>query len=166
MPGTPAKAASPPGVPKEFTAVSGDQSVKLNWRANPLLSYRLYWSTTPGTGVSGIHIDGVIPPFVHQSLTNGPRYNYVLSASNSSGENLPTGEVTAVPEGPTTVPEPPRGVIALAGDQAVTLRWDPVPHADYYNVYWSQTSDAGITGTQIANVRSPYGHLNLSNDTG
>ncbi len=56
------------------------------------------------------------------------------------------------------------GIIAIAGDQKVTLSWDPAANATSYNIYWSNTN--GVTkynGTKITSASNPYIHNSLTN---
>jgi len=51
------------------------------------------------------------------------------------------------------------GVIAIPGDEIVTISWDESPDAVSYNIYWSES--LGLTtdnGTLISNTVSPYTH--------
>ncbi len=58
----------------------------------------------------------------------------------------------------------PQGVTAEAGNEKVTLSWNPVAGATSYNVYWS-TSGTLTTdnATKIAGVATPYAHGGLTN---
>lgn len=63
-------------------------------------------------------------------------------------------------------PSKPQNVVAIPGDEIVTITWDLDPNATMYNIYWSES--AGLTtnnGTLISNVISPYTHTGRSSGT-
>jgi len=64
-------------------------------------------------------------------------------------------------------PWPPKNLSAAEGDKQVTISWDTVPNADFYNVYWSTTPGVNkVTGQKIDNiVDNSYVHTGLENGT-
>ena len=67
----------------------------------------------------------------------------------------------------------PANVVATAGDSSVQLIWDPVPNADFYHVYWSDSASTApnsgkpagtITGAQ-GNVKPKFTVTQLNNGT-
>lgn len=67
---------------------------------------------------------------------------------------------------PPAVNAAPTGVAATAGYGQIIVRWNSVPGANSYNLYWSTSS--GITkstGIQIPNVIAPYKHGGRTNET-
>ena len=151
--------AAVPGAPTGVTASGGFQKVTLSWGAvGSATSYNLYWAKAAGvTPATGTRIPSVSSPYVHQSLTAGTTYYYVVTAQNSVGESAPSAEVSAVPTSTQTVPVAPTGVTASAGVNQVTVAWSPVSDATSYNIYWSAT--VGVTpatGTPIVNAVSPF----------
>jgi arabinogalactan endo-1,4-beta-galactosidase len=66
---------------------------------------------------------------------------------------------------PSTVPSPPSAT-ATAGYKQVMLKWDSVPGATSYNLYWSLSAAISVaTGTAILNVTSPYIQTDLVTGT-
>jgi Leucine-rich repeat (LRR) protein len=64
----------------------------------------------------------------------------------------------------TAKPTQPNNLIAVAGDQQVSLYWLTIPNASSYNLYWSNSPGVNPSnGTQIANITSGYVHQNLTN---
>jgi fibronectin type 3 domain-containing protein/lysophospholipase L1-like esterase len=60
-------------------------------------------------------------------------------------------------------PSTPTGVVAVAGCASATVSWDNVVGATGYNIYWANTDEVSkSTGTEIANVTSPYAHTGLT----
>ena len=157
-----------PAAPSGLAAAAGDTQVSLNWFTQPGLIYTLYWSIDPNiTPInSGNSLTGsdIRPTYVHTNLTNDVIYRYQLTASNSSGESLPSPVVIAVPAVPAL--DAPTALSAEAGNQQVTMRWfapAKATAATQYTLYWSNTAGQGTNGTAIPNVTSPYVHSNLTN---
>ncbi len=96
-------------------------------------------------------------------LTNGTTYYYVVSAIVNGIESLNSIEVAATPM--QVIPLPPTNLIADAGDEEVTLCWNPVENALGYNVKRATTPD-GEYITIAANVQSnSFIDSGLTNDT-
>jgi hypothetical protein len=73
-------------------------------------------------------------------------YNIVLVKYFVSAEVVTTPRISS-----------PTGIVALGGDEEITIRWNAVTDATAYNIYWSTTSGVTKTsGTKISNATSPY----------
>jgi hypothetical protein len=59
----------------------------------------------------------------------------------------------------------PLNVQAVGSDGEITLSWDALPEADYYNIYYDISPDVSITsGTKISGITSTsYSHSSLAN---
>jgi hypothetical protein len=65
-----------------------------------------------------------------------------------------------------SAPEAPAGIAASAGNGQITISWQAVPGAVFYNLYWSNSSGISIaTGARISGVTSPYQQAGLDNGT-
>ena len=153
--------------PTGVTATPGNGQITIGWTAEAdVISYNIYWSTTPGvTTTNGTKIAGVTRPHIHSGLTNGTTYYYVVTAARNDGESTPSSEVSAIP---SAVPAPaaPADVTATPGNGQVTIAWTTVTGATSFNIYWSTTPGVTTTsGTKITGVGSPYIHSGLINDT-
>lgn len=62
-------------------------------------------------------------------------------------------------------PSTPVGIVVSANNAANTLQWNAVTGATGYNIYWSTSNGAGVSGTKIANTSTPYTHAPLTNGT-
>jgi hypothetical protein len=63
-------------------------------------------------------------------------------------------------------PPTPASVVATPGNERVIVEWSGVSNAMIYNLHWS--TDANFSGANvntINNVRSPYAHEQLANNT-
>ena len=74
-------------------------------------------------------------------------------------------ETSVPPDAPAGVSVgAPTNVRTTPGDTQVTIRWDGVPGATAYNLYWATTGGVTkSTGNQIVGVTSPYTHTGLTN---
>jgi mono/diheme cytochrome c family protein len=152
--------------PLGVAAVGGARQVTVSWApVTGAVSYRLYWSTTTGvTPANGTRIDNVVSPFVQSGLLDSTTYFYVITAVNAAGESLPSAQASATTSpAPATVPAAPVGVVAVGGDNRVTLSWGAVATATTYRIYWSTTTGVTpATGTPIDNATSPFVQTGLA----
>ncbi len=114
-----------PPPPSGLKAIPGNNQVSLSW--NPVAgatSYTLYWDVLPGVNKhSGTPIAGVASPHVHQGLSNGTSYYYVVTAMNMIGEGNPSGQASATAGVPQSPYDPPWST-ALPS-QVIGLDHDP-----------------------------------------
>jgi predicted phage tail protein len=124
-----AASATAPSAPTGLTAVPGNKTIALSWSApadggSPILGYNLYQGTTSG-GESGTPVNGATLIAVSSTtvtgLTNAKTYYYVVKAVNAIGASVASNESWAVPA--ATVPGPPTGVTASAGNEAANVTW-------------------------------------------
>ncbi|MBN1766242.1 MAG: hypothetical protein JW860_13360 [Sedimentisphaerales bacterium] len=140
----------PPGAPTGLTATPGDNSVILDWDDNTELDldyYTVYRSTTSGSGYSSIAGGLSFSNHTDDTVVNGTTYYYVVTATNTSAmESDYSSEVFATP-GDLTPPAAPTGLVATAGDAAVSLNWNDNGEGDLdgYNIYRSTTSSSGYS---------------------
>jgi len=113
----------------------------------------------------GTKITGVTSPHEHTLLTPYENYNYVITSENISGESDVSLIASGIPEnGPPTAPVIAGAYDALTdGDSQNTITISEIFNATIYNIYWSLTSGVTIAnGTKIADVTSPYEHIDLT----
>jgi fibronectin type 3 domain-containing protein len=137
--------ASVPAVPTGLAATAGNAQVSLSWNASSgATSYDVKRSTTTGGPYTQISSPSSTS-FTDTGLTNGTKYFYVVSASNSAGQSANSAERSATPA--LAAPATPTGLAAGAGNAQITLTWNASASATSYQLKRSTASGAE---TQIA----------------
>ena len=151
--------ATVPGAPQNLVATSGGNQVTLTWTApasnggSAITNYSIYRGTTPGGEALLVTLGNVLT-FTDNGLTNGQKYYYQVSAVNSVGEGLLSGEANATP---AVVPLAPQSLTATASNGEVVLTWS-APLSDGgapitgYKVYRGTTAGGEVLLTTLGNV--------------
>ena len=138
---------NPPGVPTSLTAAAGNALVNLSWTAGSgATGYSVKRSTTAGSETQIASVTATT--YADTTVTNGTKYFYVVSASNSYGTSGNSNEVSATPSAPA--PGAPTGLRAMASNAQVALAWNVSTGATSYNVKRSTTSGAETLLTNVA----------------
>jgi len=154
-------------IPKNVTLTTGTRINELNWSGvNGARGYTVYWSIAPGvTPTTGTAIDTQQPTLAHRGLTNNTTYYYVITSDTDFGQSAPSVEVEGTPQAAS--PAQPDALTLKAGNGRITLRWDAVPGATHYTLYWKDhanvNTDTGTTDARITRVTSPFVHPGLKN---
>jgi mono/diheme cytochrome c family protein len=86
-----------PPVPANVTALGGTNKITLSWTAvSGASSYNVYWTKaplTPGAGTTPVSVSG--NSYLHRGLLPAAGYYYAVTAQNSSGESVASGQVSA-----------------------------------------------------------------------
>jgi hypothetical protein len=141
---------SAPAVPTGLTASAANAQVNLTWNASSnATGYYVKRSTTSGAETQIAALSATT--YADNSVTNGTKYFYVVSAYNSYGQSANSTEASATPVAPPppTIPAVPTGLQATGGNAQVSLTWTASAGATSYNVKRSTTSGTGYT--QLAN---------------
>jgi hypothetical protein len=150
--------------PTGLTASPGDMRVTITFdTVADATSYNLYHKTSPGVTTADSQIAGIASPFVHVGLVNGTTYHYRVTALRDTEESDLSDEVSATPE--LVPPDPPTGLLAMAGDGQVTIVHDPVVGATSYNLYYDTEPGVTKANTSILAIPSPFVHAGLTNGT-
>jgi lysophospholipase L1-like esterase len=169
-------AVSAPLPPKDVAVFGASRQTIVRWTSVDTEAgntvHNVYWSTSPGVKrVNGNKISDVVSPYTHGGLINGNTYYYVVTSVNQYGESVESKEVSATPA-QGNAPSAPTGVRAVAGYLRAVISWDTPAGAESttgqtrYNIYWSTFAAVSSTnGTKIANVTSPYTHMDLVQDS-
>jgi fibronectin type 3 domain-containing protein len=134
-----------PAAPAGLVATPGNAQVALSWSAvSSAAGYSVKRSAITGGPYTQLSSQSATT-FTDTGLTNGTKYFYVVSASNSAGQGANSAEVSATPTLPA--PATPSGLAAVPGNAQVTLTWSASNGATSYHVKRSTVSGAE---TQIA----------------
>jgi uncharacterized repeat protein (TIGR02543 family) len=97
------------------------------------------------------------------TLSNGTGTTYTQAQTFIMG----SANVTLYAKWVASASSAPTGLTAIAGNNQVSISWNPVASATSYNLYWSTTSGVSkSTGTLISNITSTtYTHTGLTAGT-
>ena len=178
----------PPSVPAGFTAVDAGSggALVLSWQPNAerdLKSYNVYYGSLPGLYPTKLTFGGGVTSTLLTGLQNGVRYYFVISATNTSGnESGQSAPVSAVPHLIEGI-APPRSITDLivtrSGPDDLLLTWSQ-PTLDIYgrpttvaryNVYAAPGPDAvksplRLVGTTIGSASTAFTHANAATAPG
>ena len=153
--------ASVPSAPLGLVASGGNGSVVLSWALpandgnSPITGYDVYRGTSPGAeSGTPLATNVASTAFTDTSVVNGTTYYYKVAAVNGVGVSPQSGEASATPSQPATVPSAPQGLTAAGGNGAVNLSWTaPASNGgaavNGYDVYRG-TSPGAESGTPVA----------------
>jgi len=153
-----------PAAPVGLTAVAGDGTVDLEWRApgdtELVKGYNLYRGTQPGDyGPQPINARPVAETrFRDAGVENDTPYFYIVrSVSNDRPpwrESADSAPVSVVPQD-FLPPAPPRGLVAIPGEGVVALTWDAGAERDIlgYLVYRRELPEVVPTRLTPAPIR-------------
>ncbi|OMC74041.1 fibronectin type III domain-containing protein, partial [Paenibacillus odorifer] len=135
-----------PASPTNLVATAGDAKVSLSWTASSsAISYTVKRATTSGGPYTTVATGLTSTSYTNTALTNGTTYHYVVSATNSVGESVNSGQASATPAAVATVPTAPTNLVATAGDAKVNLSWSASNGATSYTVKSATTSGGPYT---------------------
>lgn len=150
--------------PGNVATVSGAGKVTVKWNeVTGATSYNIYFSdkkgVDPKTAAKIGGVKGAV--YEHAGLKNGVTYFYVVSAVNAKGESPPSGEVGGMARG--AAPAQTAGVAAsVAGEGVVNVKWEPVPTATSYRVYFADKPGmAAKTGMKETVSINSFTHTGL-----
>jgi fibronectin type 3 domain-containing protein len=133
-----------PSAPTGLTASAANAQVLLTWSASSAATaYYLKRSTTSGGPYTQMATPTAIS-YADNSVTNGTKYYYVVSAYNSYGQSANSAEVNATPLAPPP-PGAPAGLAAIAGNTQVSLTWTASTGATSYHAKRSTTNGGPYT---------------------
>jgi fibronectin type 3 domain-containing protein len=154
---------SAPAVPTGLAAAGANAQVNLTWTASSGATlYYVKRSTTSGGPYTQIGTPSVTM-FADTSVSNGTKYDYVVSAYNSYGQSANSAEASATPVAPPP-PAVPSGLTATPGHAEVVLSWTAVSGAASYNVKRATTS-GGPYSTVHSTAMTSYTDTGLNNGT-
>jgi hypothetical protein len=153
--------APAPDAPTAVSAAAGDAQATVTFTppAGPVDFFTV--TASPGSA----SMSGTSSPIVVSGLANGTTYTFTVTATNAGGTgpaSAPSNPVT--PAGPLTVPGPPTGVTAAAGDARATVSFAP-PASSGGAAITSYTVTASPGGATASGPQSPIDVTGLTNGT-
>ena len=152
--------ATVPSAPSGLVASGGNASVVLSWTVPnsdggaPITGYDVYRGTSAGgESATPVATNVTGSSFTDIGVVNGTTYYYKVAAVNAVGLSPQSGEASATPQAPATVPSAPQGLTATGGNGTVKLSWSaPASNGgaavNGYDVYRG-TSAGGESATPI-----------------
>lgn len=100
--------------------LAGSATIGLDWDpVDGATGYRVYWSETPGVTPAGASGSAEAQPgWIHEGLSNGTTYYYVVVALDGSGQADPSTEVSATPSGEFVLEQFGTGIVPDFGSDA------------------------------------------------
>jgi hypothetical protein len=103
----------PPGGPLALTAIAANRSVGLEWNAQAgAEGYRVHYATGAPAALTdpSFDVEAGRTTAVHQGLTNGTAYHYLVAPLVGGAEAAPSNDATATPAGEWALEELGSGV--------------------------------------------------------
>ncbi len=159
---------NPPSEPDNLTGVAGFETVSLFWEAvnePDVLEYNVYrsLSSSPPYTLIGTTED---PEYLDTGLTNEVTYFYQVTTLDDAGNESDYSSGIFVTPTADPAPNPPTGVVAMAGDGSVSLDWADSGESDldFYTVYRGTANGGPYTLIDDA-FTSDYVDNNVTNGT-
>lgn len=165
-----------PGAPTGLSATRGNKEVSLTWTVvdsqvtgEELVGHRIQQSTDNGASWSDAIADtaSVLGGATVTGLTNGTAYLFRVAGISAAG----SGQYVTLASGitPSTTPDAPASVTAVAGDGEVTLSWD-APHdgGSVITGYRIEKDDGDgwtVAEANTGNAQTTFTVTNLTNGT-
>ena len=143
-----------------LTAQAAERAIELNWNAiDGAARYQLWaWSrANDWYQIGGDNLTATT--FTHHGLNPGATYYYQIQAVSAGGEEGAWSDriSATVPGGLAAT-----ALTAQAGENAIQLRWDPVPGAARYELWYWYNQDTGwlqIGGNDLTATSYTHGGL-------
>ena len=153
---------SAPAAPTGLNASAANAQVNLTWNSSTgATGYYVKRSTTSGSETQ-IAAQSTTR-YTDNSVTNGTKYYYVVSAYNSYGPSANSAEVNATPVA-SPPPSAPTGLMATSGNAQVNLSWSASTGATSYHVKRSTTNGSGYAQVGTSTTTS-FSDSGLTNGT-
>jgi len=111
--------------PRNLQAIGGNAQVKLTWTApsmgdvSTITNYTIYRGTISGSEIFLAKV-GNVTTYRDIYVTNGQKYYYKVTATNTLGESPKSNEANATP---ATIPTAPLNLTAAPGNAQIVLSW-------------------------------------------
>ncbi|MDN3496524.1 hypothetical protein QL996_11330, partial [Planococcus sp. APC 4015] len=143
--------------PTELAAALSEDAdaVDLSWTlVEGALGYDVYRSETSPVTASGTPLNAAVltsGTFTDTTVIPGTTYYYTVVARGDGIPNsAPAAEVSVLVPSAPVLPVAPTGVTAAAGEDDITLTWQPVAGAVGYKVYRGASTPVSIDGAAVS----------------
>lgn len=159
-----------PPTPAILSASAGNGAVALWWPAVPgATSYNLLRSQTSGGGYTTVAANIIGPTsgsvddtanFTDTNVVNGTPYYYVVQSANPNGNSSNSVQAAATPSASVAAtPAAPTNLIATAGNNFVSLKWNTSSGAARYVIQRTVLTIGAVT-TYTPGGINPYAVIN------
>ncbi|MGE5606623.1 MAG: fibronectin type III domain-containing protein [Bacteroidota bacterium] len=136
----------PPGgsltAPQNVNVTAADNQLTVEWdTVAGATSYLVWCGNTNDTGTAGkSSYETAATSYTITGLSNDNIYYIFVQAKNSAGVSSPSSLRNGTPFHSTNVPAAPGTPDLIPGNGQLTVKWDAVTGATYYDVYYSTGS--------------------------
>tara|TARA_Y100001970_G_scaffold24360_1_gene28952 strand:- start:138 stop:995 length:858 start_codon:yes stop_codon:yes gene_type:complete len=161
-----AQGSNTPDAPTNFKVEASNETLSVSWgpplnnNGSEITGYQINWSGPNSSGMS------IVPSLsaVLESLSNGTSYSLSVSAINSNGVGVSTGEVLGIPY---TIPDSPSSLSVQIMDGILVLNWNPPVFngGSPINGYRIESREIGVDlwKVEMENTGSVYTTHNIVN---
>ena len=132
-----------PSAPTGVTATAGEESINVAWTpVKYASSYEIsYYTDNKFSDVpAGNRKTTQNPEYTLNGLTNGTLYYIWVRAHNGNGYSTPSAVEEALPGVASGLPGAVGPLTVNHGAKRVTVSWDRVPGASYYELHWTDSA--------------------------
>jgi fibronectin type 3 domain-containing protein len=147
--GTTLAAPDRPAAPKLTPA---DEQLTVSWTpADRATNYEVYYcdKSNPGSAATK-HGESTILSVIITGLNNTTNYEVWVKAVNAAGASEPSARAEGTPAEADSVPGIPTNIQITSGSNSLTVNWEPVFGALFYEVYHSVNENENISESSVS----------------
>jgi hypothetical protein len=136
--------------PRITKVTAADRQLTVEWSAVPgAASYLVWWGSSNDTGTAGkASYETADTSYAITGLSNDITYYIFVQAKNSAGVSSPSSLASGAPIQSTTAPAAPGTPLLMPGNGQLTVKWEAVTGATFYDVYCSTGGSPSGTPAQ------------------
>jgi hypothetical protein len=163
--------APPPGsdlaAPQITKVTAADRQLTVEWSAVAgAAGYLVWWGSSNDTGTSGkSSYETADTSYAITGLSNDIAYYIFVQAKNSAGVSSPSSLASGAPIQSTTAPAAPGTPVLMPGNGQLTVKWEAVNGATFYDVYCSTGGSPPDTPAQQNITATSCAITGLNNGT-
>ena len=145
--------------PNNFRVIQGDGRNTLYWdNVDGASSYTIHWATEEEATLDDPRIDFVQSPFVHEDLSNGTLYQYVVVANLEEKAGIPSAVQNARPQKRAALA--PTELQVSRNATSLSLDW-ALNGSESFNIYWSTAPGVSENSTVFQHKIPPFNHVGI-----